>query len=64
MMPVIKKIGKVQIYVDLKRLNEAVKWERFILPSLEDIAPKLVGERVFPCWKRPVDSGKFHWNLA
>lgn len=43
MVPVVKKNGKVRICVDLKRLNEAVRRERFILPTLEDVAPKLSG---------------------
>ncbi len=42
MVPVIKKNGKVRICVDLKKLNEAVKRERFILPTLEDILPQLL----------------------
>lgn len=42
MVPVEKKNKKqVRMCVDLKRLNKAVKRERYILPTLEDIAPKL-----------------------
>ncbi|XP_021372001.1 uncharacterized protein LOC110462385 [Mizuhopecten yessoensis] len=47
MVPVVKKTGKIRICVDLKRLNEAVKREHFMLPTLDDIAPKLVGAKVF-----------------
>lgn len=48
MVPVEKKNKEqVRVCVDLKRLNKAVKRERFILPTLEDIAPKLVGAKVF-----------------
>lgn len=47
MVPVLKTNGKIRICVDLRRLNEAVKRERYILPTLEDIAPKLAGAKVF-----------------
>ncbi|XP_013882267.1 uncharacterized protein K02A2.6 [Austrofundulus limnaeus] len=48
MVPVEKKNrDQVRVCVDLKRLNKAVKRERFILPTLEDIAPKLAGAKVF-----------------
>jgi hypothetical protein len=33
-VPVPKKNGQVRICVDLKKLNEAVKRERYVLPSL------------------------------
>lgn len=63
MVPVVKKNGSVRICVDLKRLNQAVKRERFILPTLEDIAPKLSGASVFSTldassgfWQIPLDS--------
>ena len=47
MVPVLKKNGKVRIFVDLKKLNEAVKRERFMSPILEDVAPKRSGAKVF-----------------
>lgn len=59
MVPVIKKTGKVRICVDLKKLNEAVRRERFILPTLEDIAPKLVGARVFST----LDASSEFWQI-
>lgn len=37
MVPVMKKNGKIRICVNLKRLNENVKREKFILPTLDDI---------------------------
>lgn len=62
MVPVIKKNKKPQICVDLTKLNKAVKRERFILPTLEDIAPKLSGATVFSTveassgfWQIPLD---------
>ena len=42
MVPVIKETGAMRICVDLKQLNTTVRREHHImLPSLEDIAPKL-----------------------
>ena len=62
MVPVVKKNGNVRICVDLKRLNQAVKRERFILPTLDDITPKLAGAGVFSSldassgfWQIPLD---------
>lgn len=37
MEPVKKKGGGVRISVDLKQLNKAVKRERYILPTMDDI---------------------------
>ena len=58
----MKKLGKVRIGVDLKRLNQAVKRERYMLPTLEDIAPKLAGATLFSSldassgfWQIPLD---------
>ena len=42
-----KSNGKLRICVDLRRLNSAVKLSRLVLPTLEDIAPKLAGTRYF-----------------
>lgn len=47
MVPVLKKNGKVRICVDLKKLNEQVKRERFILPTPEEIIAELSGATVF-----------------
>ena len=46
-VPVIKKTGAVRICVDLKQLNTAVRREHHMLPSLQDIAPKLAESKVF-----------------
>ncbi|CAI5657120.1 unnamed protein product [Oreochromis niloticus] len=37
---------EVRVCVDLKRLNKGVKCERYILPTLDDITPKLAGAKV------------------
>ena len=62
MVPVIKKNGSIRICVDLKRLNEAVIRERYQLPTLDDLLPKLRGAKVFSCldaasgfWAIPLD---------
>ena len=48
MVPVMKKNRKeVRICVDLKNLNKAVLRERFILPTIDDLLPKLAGAGVF-----------------
>ena len=46
-VPVLKKSGSVRITTDFKQLNKAVKRERYMLPTLEDILVKLSGARVF-----------------
>ena len=62
MVPVITKTGTVRICVDLKQLNTAVRREQHMLPSLEDIAPKLAESKVFSTldaaggfWQIPID---------
>ena len=47
MVPVVKSNGKVRICVDLRRLNESVKRERYMLPNLEDVAPELAEAKIF-----------------
>ncbi|KAL6483813.1 hypothetical protein MHYP_G00086850 [Metynnis hypsauchen] len=62
MVPAPKKSGKVRICADLKRLNKAVKRERFILPTAEEIIAGLSGSTVFSSldatagfWQIPLD---------
>ena len=62
MVPVMKKGGGVRICVDLKKLNRAVKRERYMLPTLEDVMHKLRGSTVFTkldatsgFWQLPLD---------
>ena len=61
-VPMFKKTGAVRICVDLKQLNTAVRCEHHMLPSLEDIAPKLAESKVFSTldaaigfWQIPID---------
>lgn len=46
-VPVVKRSGKVRLCVDLKKLNQAVKREHYMLPNLDDIAPSLQGSQYF-----------------
>ncbi|XP_051816865.1 uncharacterized protein K02A2.6-like [Acanthochromis polyacanthus] len=62
MVPVPKKSGKARICVDLKKLNKAVKRERFILPTSEEMITQLSGFTVFSSldaasgfWQIPLD---------
>ena len=43
----LKKNGSVRICVDLRQLNRAVKRERYMLPTIEDVTSKLQGCKVF-----------------
>ena len=42
-----KKEGKLRICLDPRDLNVAIKRERYQLPTIEDIATRLAGARVF-----------------
>ena len=46
-VPVLKKDGSIRLTTDFKHLNKAVKRERYMLPSLEDITHKLAGATIF-----------------
>lgn len=59
---VLKKSGAVWICTDLKRLNEAVKRDRYMIPTIEDTLHKLKGARIFSrldatlgFWQIPLD---------
>jgi len=43
----------------MKKLNEAVKRERYILPTLEDVAPKLARAKVFS----KLDASSGYWQI-
>ena len=58
-VPVLKPNGKIRICVDLRKLNEAVKRERYILPTLEDVAPKLAEAKVFS----KLDASSGYWQI-
>ena len=61
-VPVLKRDGNVRICVDLKRLNQSVVRERFIIPTIDEILPKLSGAGFFSSldaasgfWAIPLD---------
>ena len=45
MTVVLKKNGNVRLCVDLRQLNRSVIRERFVLPTLQDIASKLPNQK-------------------
>lgn len=62
MVTVMKKSGAVRICTDFKKLNLAVKRERYVIPTLEDLLRKLDGSAVFSkldatsgFWQLPLD---------
>ena len=61
-MIVPKKDGGVRIYTDYKKLNDAIKRERYVLPTVKDILHKLKGSTIFTkldamsgFWQIPLD---------
>ena len=60
MVPVQKSKGKLRSCVDLRRMNSAVKRSRFVLPTLDDIAPKLAGAQYFS----KLDASSGFWQLS
>lgn len=46
MVAVPKPNGSIKICTDYKKFNESVKRELFMLPNLDDIAPKFAGMTV------------------
>lgn len=64
MVPVVKPNDKVRICVGLRKFNKAVQRERYILPTSEDVAPKLAEAKVLSkldvssgYWQHPDSSG-------
>ena len=47
MIPVLKPTGEVRICVDLKKLNQAIERERFVIPTVDCIIHKLRDSKVF-----------------
>lgn len=60
MVPVLKKnTAKARIIVDLKKLNELVKRELYILPTTDEIMAKLSGATVFSS----LDAASGFWQI-
>ena len=58
-VPVMKKTGKVRLCVDLKKLNQNVQREKFIMPTVDEIAAKLTNAKVFST----LDCSQSFWQL-
>ena len=59
MVVVMKKNGNIRICVDLKGLNKSIKRERYMLPTVDDIVPKLAGATMFS----KLDAASGYWQL-
>ncbi len=59
MVAVSKKTEQIRICVDLKQLNKAVKIDKFVLPTIDDILPKLAHAQVFSL----LDAASGFWQL-
>ena len=59
MVLVQKSNGKLRICVDMRKLNSAVTRARFVLPTLEDVAPKLAGAQYLSRLDVLSDSGEY-----
>ena len=46
-MVVVAKLGKIQICLDPKDLNQAIQRPRFQMPTLEELLPELSKARIF-----------------
>ncbi|GFO14289.1 Pol polyprotein [Plakobranchus ocellatus] len=62
MVPVPKAYGDVRICVDLRKLNQAVQREKYIIPMFDDIIHQLRGSTIFSkldaqsgFWQLPLD---------
>jgi len=62
LVPVLKPNGSVRLCVDYKKLNKAIKRQRFILPTPDGIYHKLKGSKIYSTldavsgyWQMPLD---------
>lgn len=62
MVPVVKHNGDIRICVDLNKLNKNILRERFIMPTIEELLPKLAGAVKFT--KLDLHSGFYQIPLA
>ena len=59
MVVVMKPSGQVRLCVDLKELNKNIKRERYMLPTIDDILPKLAECVLFS----KLDAASGYWQL-
>ena len=57
----IKKSGDIRLCIDPRPLNEALKKEQFLLPTLDDVLPELSKSRIFT--KLDLSNGYWHVPL-
>lgn len=61
MVTVPKKNGKLRICLDPKDLNRAVQREHYPFPTIEDVATRLHGAKVFTKLDARMVSGTWLW---
>jgi len=49
LQPVRKPNGKIRICIDPQNLNQAIKRNHAVMPTLEDVLSQLNGAKFFPC---------------
>ena len=59
MVVVPKSNGQLRICVDMKPLNKAIRRERYMLPTIDDILHRLTGAQVFSS----LDASSGYWQL-
>ena len=58
-IPVVKPNGKIRICVDLKKLDQAVRRERYVISTVDDVIHQLKGHQSSPSSTPPQGSGRF-----
>ena len=58
-VPVLKPSGDVRICVDLKKLNQSVERERYVIPTVDEIVHQLRGSSVF----YKLDAASGFWQI-
>ncbi|XP_072153393.1 uncharacterized protein [Bemisia tabaci] len=59
---IVEKNGKIRICLDPKNLNKVIKREFYLIPTLEEIKPKLVNKKIFSVLD--IKDGFWHCQLT
>lgn len=59
MVVALKKNNKVRICVDLKKLNQSVQRERYMMPTIDELATKLTDSKIFST----IDCSQAFWSI-
>lgn len=59
MVVALKKNNKVRICVDLKKLNHSVQRERYLMPTIDELAARLANSKVFTT----IDCSQAFWSI-